>query len=107
MYELKNGSARLATALATIKDDPTAIKMLAHALNYIPEQLEQDIRALYDYRILLESWSNNAASGYAITAAQAIGLDHRQTADLIAAMQRAYDDIPLSDASDLYESSDY
>lgn len=49
MYELKNGTARLVNALLSIKGDRTAIAKIAQATNYLPQQLQEDIQALYDY----------------------------------------------------------
>ena len=55
MYELYNGTARLVFALDHTKENAAAIKMLAHVLNYYPEQLQQDIQALYDFYQQAES----------------------------------------------------
>lgn len=55
MYEFYNGTARLVTALDHTKEDAAVIKMLANALNYYPEQLQQDIQALYDFYLQSES----------------------------------------------------
>lgn len=49
MYELKQGTGRLITALYSRKEDPTAIQRIAAATNYLPQQLEEDIQALYDF----------------------------------------------------------
>ncbi len=48
MYEFYNGSTRLVSALQDRKDDSVAIQYIAHALNYSPKQLMQDIQALSD-----------------------------------------------------------
>lgn len=48
MYELENGSKRLAGALERVAADSTRLTQLAHLLNYEREQLEQDIQALND-----------------------------------------------------------
>ena len=49
VYELKQGTARIVSALYNRKDNPAAIQRLAAALDYLPEQLEEDIRALNDF----------------------------------------------------------
>lgn len=46
MYELKQGTARLVSALYNRKDDAPTIQRLAVLLDYLPEQLEEDITAL-------------------------------------------------------------
>lgn len=49
MYELKQGSARLVNALWNRAQDPEAIRKLAEVLYYVPEQLQEDIKALSDF----------------------------------------------------------
>lgn len=49
MYELRNGTARLINALDAIKEDSGAIERIAQATNYLPQQLKEDIQALYDF----------------------------------------------------------
>ena len=49
MYELRNGTARLVNALDNIKEDKEAIELIARATNYLPQQLQEDIQALYDF----------------------------------------------------------
>ncbi len=49
MYELRQGTARIVTALHNRKEDPVAIQRIAQALDYIPQQLQEDIQALYDF----------------------------------------------------------
>ena len=49
MYELKQGTQRLTTALYSIKDEDRSIERLAVLLNYIPSQLREDIQALNDF----------------------------------------------------------
>ena len=48
MYEKKHGFSRLANALDDIRENETVILRLASLLNYDPQQLREDIRALYD-----------------------------------------------------------
>lgn len=54
MYELKQGSKRIVNALYDRKEDIEAIERLAKITNYLPNQLQEDIQALYDF-ILLHS----------------------------------------------------
>ena len=49
MYELKQGTARLVSALYRRREDKFDLAYLATALNYVPEQLKEDIEALHDY----------------------------------------------------------
>lgn len=50
MYELRNGSRRIARALRDVQYDDTVIANLTRILNYAtPDQLREDIRALDDY----------------------------------------------------------
>lgn len=48
MYEKEQGANRLMVTLYHLKDDSAAMKQLAGTLNYVPEQLRQDIQALHD-----------------------------------------------------------
>lgn len=48
MYELEQGSRRLATALKAVESDAAALRRIADTLNYHPRQLAEDIAALYD-----------------------------------------------------------
>lgn len=49
MYELRNGSRRIARALRDVQYDDTVIANLTRILNYAtPDQLREDIRALDD-----------------------------------------------------------
>lgn len=50
MYEKKNGSARLVAALERAAEDEAALRRMAAALNYLPEQLKEDIQALRDFK---------------------------------------------------------
>lgn len=49
MYELKMGTSRLVNALYSVREDKNAILRIARELHYMPEQLAEDIQALYDY----------------------------------------------------------
>lgn len=49
MYELRQGTERIITALYSIKNNDEDIKKLSVILNYIPEQLTEDIQALNDF----------------------------------------------------------
>ena len=57
MYERKNGSKRLATALQQAMDDEYVLSRLAQHLNYRPRQLREDIQAMYD--VIQEKFSEN------------------------------------------------
>ena len=48
MYERKAGTARLANALNDVRENEAKILRLAYILNYNPQQLQEDIMALYD-----------------------------------------------------------
>lgn len=48
MYERENGSKRIIKALYDRKENESVIKSIAYALDYLPEQLKEDIQALYD-----------------------------------------------------------
>ena len=50
MYELIHGSARLTSALENAAAEPAKVEALARLLNYIPDQLREDIQALSDFR---------------------------------------------------------
>ena len=49
MYELRQGTERIVTALYNRKEDTEAIRRIAGATNYLPRQLQEDIQALYDF----------------------------------------------------------
>lgn len=49
MYELRQGTERIVTALYQRIEDPVAIQRIAAATNYMPRQLQEDIQALYDF----------------------------------------------------------
>ena len=106
MYELKQGTDRLVHALYSNRENQARVERIAKDLSYIPEQLSQDMQALYDFHSLYDLWSNNAAAGYAMAAAQAIGLDHKQTGKLIDAMTAAFENMTVEEAKDLYEEGD-
>ena len=48
MYELENGSKRLAGAIERRAEDEDFIRKLSDLLNYLPDQLKEDIQALND-----------------------------------------------------------
>ena len=56
MYELRQGTERLINAIYSIKDNTDDIKKLSAILNYIPEQLLEDIQALNDF---IKTCNNN------------------------------------------------
>lgn len=45
---------RLAVTLDQYADDPATVRKLAAALHYMPEQLREDMRTLYEYLRELE-----------------------------------------------------
>lgn len=49
MYEPVNGPRRLSGALERAAADPDRLARLADVLNYLPDQLQEDIRALSDH----------------------------------------------------------
>jgi len=49
MYEKRQGTLRLVNALNSVGEDDTRLNFIASATNYYPEQLKEDIKALYDY----------------------------------------------------------
>lgn len=70
MYELKNGTKRLVSALQAVSEDEQTIKRLASCLCYRPGQLQQDIEALCDYIRAAEqreSREENQSQGITIT----------------------------------------
>lgn len=58
MYELMQGSGRLAGALYDRMNDEWTLKTIAYALGYEldTEQLKQDIQALVDFRDEAKKW---------------------------------------------------
>lgn len=55
MYELKNGSKRLACALHDMSCNKHDMAILTRLLNYYEPQLAEDIQALYDLLIIEKS----------------------------------------------------
>lgn len=49
MCELRQGIARIIFALYRRKKDHVAIQRIAQATNYLPQQLQEDIQAPYDF----------------------------------------------------------
>lgn len=55
MYDrTKDNARRLASVLYSYSEDPQRVKALAHYLNYIPEQLAEDMKDLRSYIDRLE-----------------------------------------------------
>ncbi len=48
MYELYEGSRRLAQAMYAVQNDDCIVNALARLLYYVPEQLREDMQALHD-----------------------------------------------------------
>lgn len=60
MYDrVKDNAHRLASVLDSYSDDKNVIKALAHYLNYIPEQLAEDMKDIQQYIKRLEEGANN------------------------------------------------
>jgi len=60
MYDrVKDNAHRLASVLDSYSDDKNVIKALAHYLNYIPEQLAEDMKDIQQYIKRLEEGVNN------------------------------------------------
>lgn len=60
MYDrVKDNAHRLASVLDSYSDDKNVIKTLAHYLNYIPEQLAEDMKDIQQYIKRLEEGVNN------------------------------------------------
>lgn len=54
-----------------------------------------------------EVWKNDAALGYAVVAAQAIGLNPTQITELMDAMQAAMENTTMDEAATLYQHGNY
>jgi len=55
MYDrVKDNARRLASVLESFSEDPQRVKALAYYLNYIPEQLAEDMKDLRQYIKRLE-----------------------------------------------------
>lgn len=54
MESMKSKAKRLINVLEQYREDPTAIRYIAHGLNYLPEILAGDLRALVSYIADLE-----------------------------------------------------
>ena len=49
MYERKNGTKRLVSALYALMSDEQKLAQMADILYYVPDQLKEDIQALNDF----------------------------------------------------------
>ena len=56
---------------------------------------------------IVSIWSNDAARGYAIAAAEAAGLTPEQIGRLIDAMKAAFDEMTTDDAATYYQTGTY
>lgn len=54
MESMKSKAKRLINVLEQYREDPTAIRYIAHGLNYLPDTLAGDLRALVSYIADLE-----------------------------------------------------
>ena len=60
MYDrVKDNAHRLASVLDSYSNDKRTITALAHYLNYIPEQLAEDMKDIQQYIKRLEEGANN------------------------------------------------
>lgn len=50
MYEGEQGARHLAITMYHRLDDEAAMQRLAYVLHYEPQQLKEDVQALYDFR---------------------------------------------------------
>lgn len=55
MESMKSKAKRLINVLEQYQEDPTAIRYMAHGLNYLPDTLAGDLRALVSYVADLET----------------------------------------------------
>lgn len=54
-----------------------------------------------------EEWSNQSAFGYAIAAAESIGMSEKDIKNLVCAMYSEFDERTLDSAAEIYRKSDY
>ena len=55
----------------------------------------------------VEIWSNDAARGYAIIAAELAGVDPATVKEIIRNMRRVFDDMTIDEAEEVYHTSPY
>lgn len=55
----------------------------------------------------MEEWSNNAALGYALLAANQIGYSEDEKKILVRTMYRIFDEKSVDEAKDIYNKSPY
>lgn len=98
MYELKNGSIRLAMALETAVSSPERLRILADLLYYCEDQLAQDVQALSDFRNTMVSLE--ACKGYVIAAACSAGIYGIKAEHLMNALDAAFENMTVSEAEE-------
>ncbi|MEK5070295.1 hypothetical protein [Sporosarcina sp. FSL K6-1508] len=54
-----------------------------------------------------DEWNNQSALGYAIAAAEQVGIEDIDINLIVSAMKRAFDERTLEQAADIYRKSDY
>lgn len=77
---------------------------LKETLNWL-NGLSPDVRA--EYLDVLKNWSNEACLGYVIAASEAIRLAPSQRSQLIDALQVAFENMSVEEASCYYTYGDY
>ena len=55
----------------------------------------------------VDIWSNDAARGYAIIAAELAGVDPATVGEIVKKMRRVFDDMTVDEAAEVYVKSPY
>ena len=77
------------------------------SLEKLPHKTE-DGRSIADVMAdTVDIWSNDAARGYAIIAAELAGVDPATVKEIIRNMRRAFDDLSVDEAEEVYIKSPY
>lgn len=78
-------------------------------LDRVQQSMEQAYEAGYQMAETISAvqWSNNAASGYAIQAAQRLGYTEEQITQLVRAINRQFDFTTIDEAKRAYCESPY
>ena len=84
----------------------TVLEYIQKSRNAAAQMADQEA-ALKAILNTADVWSNNAASGYAATAAAAIGLTDKQTSGLISAMQEAFERMTTEEAESVFCSKNF
>ena len=110
MSRIRDNTQRLAGVLLRYAADPVSVKRVAAALNYHPQQLQEDMESVYQCQCLdtiTEQWSNAACMGYAIEAMESIGLTEEQIQTIVDKMLVLMDFKTLEEAAKIYNRSPY